>query len=69
MESINFEQTGGMFGVKRVLGTFTLVTAPNGRVMVTDDRQNNKAVGFGYANVESAVKAFKARDEYRLAAF
>jgi hypothetical protein len=66
MEAMNFETTGGAFGVKRVLGTFTLHTAGNGRVYVTDDYQNDRAVGFGYDDAASAIIAFKYRDEYRL---
>lgn len=65
MENINFEQTGGAFGVKRVLGTFTLSTAPNGCIIVSDD-YNGRAVGFGFTNVDDAVKAYKAKDDYRL---
>lgn len=66
MENINFEQTGGAFGVKRVLGTFTLSTAPNGCIIVSDDFNNGRAVGFGFATVTDAVKAYKAKDDYRL---
>jgi hypothetical protein len=66
MESINFEETGGAFGIKRVLGTFELVTAPNGCVMVLDSYQNNKAVGFGFSSAQAAVNAYKAKDDYRL---
>jgi hypothetical protein len=66
MNDINTEATDGMFGTKRVLGTFKVVELPNGRFGVSDDYQNDKLVGFGFATVQAAVKAYKSKDDARL---
>ena len=69
IEAMNFEETGGAFGIKRVLPTFTLITLPNGRIGVEDDTQNGRLVGGGFADAAAAIKAYKFQAEARTRMF
>lgn len=65
-EHLNLVATGGMFSVRRRLGTMTIHQHENGRYFVTDDRDNDRLVSAGWATPDAAEKAHKAKDDNRL---
>ena len=69
IEPINFALSGGSFNrpVRR-LATFTMVTLPNGRVSVTDDRPSHATIFYKpteFASSDEAVKYWKLTDDRR----
>jgi hypothetical protein len=66
---LNFEATGGMIGIKRRLGTFTLHQHENGTFFVTDDHQKGKWVSGGWPTLEKAISMHKGRDDQRTMSF
>jgi hypothetical protein len=64
MTALNHRDSGGQFAAPvRHLQTYTIhVHAFTGRYMVADDRQAGRLVGFGFATIDAAVKAYARQD-------
>lgn len=65
IEAINWTNTGGSFGRRRVLSTFTIYTRADGRLNVNDDRDGGRLCGAGFASVEDVLKVYRQADDWR----
>lgn len=64
-EQLNIVETGGMFGHKRRLPTFTIGFNETAQRYTVRDDQSGQLVGSGYAKIEDAVRAHQWQADQR----